>query len=129
MDKECIQHCLGWIVVKITRAYKVPVPYPPFSYWRPRRFRSSKWGVCLGSKYIICVNPSRITLAHEYGHALQSKRLKWLYLFTVGVVSITRNIWDRIAHRKWSKLDRLIWYYAGWPEHEADILGTTYEGE
>ncbi len=120
MNKEWLQESLGWVVVKVTNAIKATGDIP---YWRPRRFNKSRWRVCLGTHYIICVNPSRITLQHEYGHSIQSTRLGWRYLFTVGIASISRNIWDRVMHRKWDNVRRCRWYYGSWPENEADELG------
>ena len=117
MKNEWLQEALGWVVVKITNACEVTISYPPFKYWRPRRFNKRLWGVCLGTKYIICVNPSRKTLMHEYGHAIQSIRRGWTYLFTVGIVSFVRNIYARIFHKN------TVWYYGSWPENEADKLG------
>lgn len=123
MNKEWIQESLGWIVVKVTKATKCRQTILPYTYWVPTRFNKSKWGVCLGTKYIICVKPTRTTLLHEYGHSVQSSRLGWKYLFTVGIVSFTRNIWDRLFHKKWDMVRRAYWYYKNWPEDEADELG------
>lgn len=124
MKGEWPQKALGWLIVKVTNAYEVRVNYPPYKYWRPRRFnKKGKWGVSLSVHYIICVDPSRKTLLHEWGHAMQSMKLGWKYLFTVGIVSISRNIWDRIMHMKWDTANRYMWYYTGWPENEADKLG------
>lgn len=115
---ECLQNGLGWIVVKVTKAKLSPTK----EWWEPQRFNKRRWGVSLG-KYIIIVRPSLTTLKHERGHRVQSRKLGPLYLFTVGIVSITRNIWDRLFHKKWCMYDRLSWYYGAWPENEADKLG------
>lgn len=85
-------------------------------------------GVSLG-KYIIldythyAVLGDSITIKHEYGHSIQSKILGPLYLPTVGIVSVTRNIWDRLFHKNWDPRRRLKWYYSAWPESWADKLG------
>lgn len=63
------------------------------------------------------------TIRHEHGHQIQSRRLGWLYLPTVGLVSACRNIYDRVAHRDWPLVERVAWYYDSWPEKQADILG------
>jgi hypothetical protein len=63
------------------------------------------------------------SLKHEKGHQIQSKYLGWLYLIIVGIPSIIRNIYDRIAHEKWSYSKRKNWYYNGFPEKWADKLG------
>ena len=46
-----------------------------------------------------------------------------LYLLIIGLPSAIRNIYDRIAHRNWSVVDRTYWYYEGFPEKWADELG------
>lgn len=63
------------------------------------------------------------TIRHEHGHQIQSRRWGWFYLLTVGLVSASRNLYDRIAHRSWTSQARLDWYYGSWPERQADILG------
>lgn len=100
---------------KNTRVYYVPC------------FRA---GVTLG-RYIILdpaykrISSGRLleTVKHEYGHSVQSKYLGWLYLLLVGISSITRNIWDRLFHKKWEHEKRENWYYSSYPENWADKLG------
>ena len=54
------------------------------------------------------------TIRHEcVGHSKQSAKYGWLYLPVVGLPSIARNIYGRF---------RVIDYYGGWPENEADKL-------
>jgi len=59
----------------------------------------------------------KYTLAHEYGHSIQSKYLGWLYLPLVGIPSILRCIY-KIVMRKSS-----VWYQSGYPEKWATELG------
>jgi hypothetical protein len=66
------------------------------------------------------------TKRHEQGHQKQSKILGPLYLLAVGLPSIVRNIYDRLAHRKWNSYRRENWYYSGYPERWADRLGGIY---
>lgn len=63
------------------------------------------------------------TVRHEHGHQIQSQRWGWLYLPTVGLVSAIRLLYDRVVHASWTGQQREAWYYAGWPEKQADILG------
>lgn len=84
-----------------------------------------KSGVSLGNYILIdrryyAESP---TVQHEHGHQIQSRRWGWLYLLTVGIVSASRNIYDRIAHKDWSYADRQKWYYGSWPENQADKYG------
>jgi hypothetical protein len=63
---------------------------------------------------------------HEYGHAVQSRRLGPLYLPLVGVPSVAR-VGFAVAHRillgrRWAG------YYRGYPESEADRLGSVRVG-
>lgn len=65
-----------------------------------------------------------ITYNHEHGHQKQSLMLGPLYLIVVGLTSaIFNNLWDRIAHKKWSASKRYLWYYNRFPERWADKLG------
>ena len=63
------------------------------------------------------------TVRHENGHQKQSQYLGIFYLFAVGLPSITRNIIDRLFHKKWAYKDRIKWYYSHYPENWADKLG------
>ncbi len=58
---------------------------------------------------------------HEYGHAVQSRRLGPLYLPVVGVASVARVAFA-VAHRA-ALGRRWAGYYAGFPESGADRLG------
>ena len=59
--------------------------------------------------------------AHELGHTVQSRRLGWLYLPTVGIASSSRAIygtaWYRRNGRPWP------YYFDAWPESAADAHG------
>ena len=63
------------------------------------------------------------SVSHEHGHQVQSRIFGWFYLPVVGLVSISRNIWDRIAHKDWLLSKRQKWYYGGFPEKQADEFG------
>ena len=80
-------------------------------------------GLTLGRYIFVYLYCGGAVLLHERGHLIQSLRWGPLYLFAVGLPSITRNIWDRIAHRSWTAERRNQWYYKGWPEKQADKLG------
>jgi hypothetical protein len=54
---------------------------------------------------------------HEYGHAIQSYMLGPLYLFIVGIPSITMNMLTK------AKILKRKNYYKRWPETWADKLG------
>ncbi|MCL2410056.1 MAG: hypothetical protein FWC97_00290 [Treponema sp.] len=79
----------------------------------------------LGYFIFLPTGTSIITLVHEYGHCKQSARLGPLYLFFIGIPSITRHL---IA-RHWRKTEKknndeiVVWYYSAFPEKQADILG------
>lgn len=59
--------------------------------------------------------------AHELGHTVQSRRLGWLYLPTVGIASSSRALYalwfQRRTGRAWEP------YYDAWPEDAADRHG------
>jgi hypothetical protein len=58
---------------------------------------------------------------HEYGHARQSVMLGPLYLFVVGIPSLSRVFYSRWYRKKYGK----SWenYFNGFPENWADKLG------
>lgn len=62
-------------------------------------------------------------ILHEAGHQKQSKIFGPLYLLIIGLPSLARNIWDRLFHNNWTLIKRIEWYYSGFPEKQADILG------
>lgn len=62
-------------------------------------------------------------LKHEHGHQIQSLKLGWLYLFIVGLPSVTGNIYHRIAHNNWTPEQKIKWYYSQPVERWADNLG------
>jgi len=81
------------------------------------------FGVSLGM-YIFVGRQARenpYTVQHERGHSIQSRRFGLLYLFAVGIPSVIRNI--RLPRQPGEWEDRQLWYYAGWPEKQADKLG------
>ncbi len=67
--------------------------------------------ISLGN-YIITGSKRQITLDHEYGHTVQSKKWGPLYLIIVGITSL--------YHTQFTPNDK---YYTVWPENEADKLG------
>ena len=80
--------------------------------------------IILDSNYMKSANAVLVrSVSHEHGHQIQSRIFGWLYLPVVGLVSISRNIWDRIAHKDWAWLKRQKWYYGSFPEKQADELG------
>jgi hypothetical protein len=80
--------------------------------------------VSLGSYIIVSKQASSTVIFHEYGHYRQSKLLGPLYLLLVGIPScLFNNVWDRLAHKKWSTERRVAWYYSRYPESWADKLG------
>lgn len=81
------------------------------------------FGVSLGNYIIFGGNYTINDLKHEQGHQKQSLYLGWLYLLLIGLPSVIRNIYDRIAHRNWNNVCRVEWYYSGFPENWADKLG------
>lgn len=62
------------------------------------------------------------TRNHEYGHTIQSLVLGPLYLFTVGILSMTFNLMSRFSDSKGSGKFSSN-YYKRWPEKQADKLG------
>jgi hypothetical protein len=80
-------------------------------------------------KYICIVNSKNpVTfekcIKHEaLGHVQQSKYWKRLYLPVIGLPSVMRNLWNRVAHKNWPPEKKSQWYFSGWPENDADKRG------
>lgn len=118
------QNLLGLLVIKATRAELSTLFVNGDQPYYRSRLDHCSFGVCLG-EYIIfgAYTASIIGWKHEAGHRLQSRMLGPLYLLVVGLPSVARNIWDRIAHRSWGVTRRANWYYRGYPENWANRLG------
>lgn len=108
------QNLLGLILIFITEAdYKN-------GYYENKLIG----GISLGKYIIVETNPSEFTIKHEQGHQKQSLYLGWLYLFTIGILSLSGNIYDRIFHRNWLICKRISWYYnQPWEKWANDLSG------
>ena len=91
------QHLLGLVLIILTRAKSTledSTVYVAYAGW----FR--RMGICLGDIIIIGQEGwDRFTVKHEKMHQKQSHLLGPLYLFTVGIVSIIRNIYARLTNK------------------------------
>lgn len=85
-------------------------------------------GVSLGgfvywSRADLFGNPFRVRMirAHELGHTVQSRRLGWLYLPTVGIASSSRALYSMAFFKRHGR----VWghYFDAWPESAADRHG------
>lgn len=86
-------------------------------------------GISLGgyvywSRVDLFGNPFDVDLirAHELGHTVQSRRLGWLYLPTVGIASSSRALYAMAWYRRHGR----VWghYFDAWPESAADHHGS-----
>ena len=103
------QHLLGLILIPLTLAKTTLVDSAVYIAYAGR-FR--RMGICLGDIIIIGQdNWHGFTIDHEKMHQRQSHLLGPLYLFTVGIVSITRNIYGSLTNKS------ISWYYGSWPEN------------
>lgn len=80
-------------------------------------------GISLGNYIIMNREDRKEGMKHEYGHSIQSRILGPLYLFTVGILSLCGNIYDRVAHKNWTNKESAKWYYNQFVEKWADNLG------
>ena len=112
------QNILGLLVLFFINPMKGTREFEYVSY------SSGYFGVSLGNYIIFGSGPGTETsYKHEYGHHIQSLYLGWLYLFVIGIPSALGNIWDRIAHKNWTNMQRVTWYYSRFPEKWAQKLG------
>ena len=63
----------------------------------------------------------RLIRAHELGHTVQSRRLGWLYLPTVGIASGSRALFAMAYFKRHRR--RWAHYFDAWPESWADRHG------
>ena len=80
-------------------------------------------GISLGNYIIMNREDKEDDMKHEYGHSIQSRILGLIYLIIIGLPSSIGNIYDRVAHKNWSKKERIKWYYNQPWEKWADKLG------
>lgn len=93
---------------------------------------SMSGGVSLG-KYIFLhlstwkylPNDYALSIAHESGHCVQSRRWGWLYLIVIGIPSLFHLLCRR-AGIIWSRTSD---YYSAFPERQADELGGVKRSE
>jgi len=108
------------LYIKLTGKYSHSEVYKnKIVFWS----KNTKWGVSLGEFIFMSIQyHNNITVAHEYGHCVQSLLFGPLYLLIIGLPSISMNILSIIlfllGNRKFSDN-----YYYRWPENWADTLG------
>ena len=122
-----LQDTVGFLTAVITDCVKeeVIIEGKRYTIYIARRFNKNWSGVSLGD-YIIFADYKYAddnSVKHESGHQKQSLYLGPLYLVAVGIPSVVRNIYDRLAHINWTVKERIAWYYEGYPEKWADKLG------
>jgi hypothetical protein len=108
-----------YIIVKILKKAKEELNYKGAHI---TVFGNNWGGISLGKFIFICSGYTGIykanTLAHEWGHTIQSLILGPLYLIAVGIPSSVWNLCFK-KYRKENKID----YYSFFCEKWADIIG------
>ena len=124
---QIIQNIIGLVLIIVTSAERKnkTVDSVEYTFWVSKRFNSNWAGVSLGDYVVFAAEDyaDEKSIKHEHGHQIQSVYTGPLYLLLVGIPSFVRNIYDRIAHKDWTYIQRVNWYYGGWPENSADKLG------
>lgn len=119
------QNLVGLIMSKVCKCEEIySVPNKVYFYVA-QKFNSNWSGVSLGNYIIFSShhNADDNSIKHEHGHQKQSSYLGWLYLILIGLPSFVGNLYDRIAHKKWTIKERIKWYYNQPWEKWADELG------
>ena len=80
-------------------------------------------GISLGNYIIIKKEDWGVSMCHEYGHSVDSRRLGPLYLIVISLPSLLGNIYNRIFHSNWKYSDSCEWYYNQPWEKSADKNG------
>lgn len=115
------QNLLGVLLIALYNDCRKDIRFNDVTIYLSRKMPS---GISLG-KYII-IHPScasEVTIQHEYGHCLQSRKLGWLYLIVIGLPSLLGNIYDRLFHKNYDLVESYKWYYNQPWEKWADKLG------
>lgn len=89
-------------------------------------FRVLSWGRGVSLGRFVYISDHFLThkvVMHEYGHSLQSRILGPLYLFVVGLPSITQNILGIVLSKGFKRDGYAKRYYQRFPEDWADKLG------
>ena len=122
---ELPQTILGWIISKcLTVESKTEYNSRCLIY-----FKADNWfskllsGTSLGYFILLPVDRDDVTVRHEYGHCLQSKKWGWLYLFVIGIPSLCNNLRGRKIYESMTYEEVQKDYYNRYPEKEADKLG------
>ena len=114
---EGIQTLLGWIIQRFFLKGK-----KDGGFYKGRKiiwFQKGKFfsGTSLGYYILLPYDAGEKTVAHEYGHCLQSSDLGPLYLPVAGVPSLYNNLKARYCARTKEN------YYKRYPEADADKRG------
>ncbi len=119
------QYLLGLVVIKTTKAkYVYTVASSKVYIFEDETNFITRYLSGASLVNIILPRPvSEWTKLHEYGHCVQSKYFGWFYLLIIGLPSVCNNLWDRLAHKNWTREKRTKWYYSRYPEKWADKLG------
>ncbi len=119
------QWLLGLVIIKTTKARRI-VKNSMIVYLFEKEtnvFTKYFSGVSLVNIILPISASDENTIKHEYGHCIQSKYFGWFYLLIIGLPSVCNNLWDRLAHKNWTREKRTKWYYSRYPEKWADKLG------
>lgn len=115
------QHVLATFLLLLYRRKIIKVS--SFQTSKIYTIQGIKWSVSLGDFILVREGATPITIRHEYGHSLQSRKLGWLYLPLVGVPSALLASTAYLSARFFNNYTLASNYYNYWPEYWADDLG------
>ena len=122
---ELPQTLLGWLISKcVTIENKTEhegrrLIFFKRNNWFSRTFSGGSFGFYI----FLPVDSDQITVAHEYGHCLQSKKWGPLYIPVIGLPSMSNNLRGRSIYPLMTYNEVQEDYYNRYPEKEADQLG------
>ena len=122
---ELPQTLLGWLIsIYVTIESRQKCNGRCIIYFKRDNWFSNIFsGTSLGYYILLPMGRDEVTVAHEYGHCLQSAKWGPLYITVIGLPSVCNNLRGRKLYPSMTFDKVQEDYYNRYPEKEADQLG------